>query len=341
MSLYERLLEEFERRFSRPPVCIVRAPARVQLFGGTEPQQTHSLVVGIDRSVWIALEPRDDGKVLVHNIDIDQQTQLDVRSDIEVGTTQAPWSESIRSMAGALRDAGFRLEGWQGIVTADSPPGRPGVLFGALQLATARVFSVASGFPWDSPKMAAVAVASNSNGVLPVDKTERLTAASAKHDCAVLIDHQSLGCQLVPLPADETILLMLPEPQDAVVSFPAPVTYSNRENQRALAAADALRRCDLTQLHKLFAEGQQQFLQEIGSQSPPLQQFVDTLANEPGCHAARITQSSFGVVAAAFIKADCQESILQKWKQTGSSKTPLVCHATDGAEIVDHLPRNS
>src|SRR5690606_7985515 len=123
----------------------------------------------------------------------------DLRSELQ--QTGEEWADCILSIARELKNHGFKLEGWQGIVTADSPPGNPCTFPAAIQMATARVFSIAPGFTWDAGKIATIAVRMNPvPGQRADDGVEKLTAAVARRDCALWIHDASLAYESVLIP---------------------------------------------------------------------------------------------------------------------------------------------
>lgn len=339
MSLYERLLEEFERRFARPPVCIVRAPGRVGLFGMRAPgSQSRVLTVGIDRSVWIALEPRDDGQVLVHNVGKQGDLQFDLRSELHQSGEE--WANCILGIAQELKHHGFKLEGWQGIVTADSPPGNPCTFPAAIQMATARVFSIASGFTWDAAKFAAIAI--QMQPVSPEradDGVEKITAAVARRDCALWIHDASLVYESVLIPFNYSLLLLLPATYSSILSADLGQEYFDSEKGQAEAAYKALRQADVDRIRSLFATSHRALVDSLPNVDPELNDFVNVVSGVPGCVGARVTDSSFGMAAVALVDADKQDQVVEAWMSSGARREPLRCKAVDGAEIVDHLPR--
>ena len=70
MTLREQVEQDFHTRFGVPPPTVVRAPGRVNLIGEhTDYNDGFVLPMAIDREVWIALRPREDGRVVVHSLD--------------------------------------------------------------------------------------------------------------------------------------------------------------------------------------------------------------------------------------------------------------------------------
>src|SRR5512136_1274218 len=104
MSLQQQVGQEFESRFGGRPAFIVRAPGRVNLIGEhTDYNDGFVLPMAIDRAIWIALRPRDDGHVLVYSLDFDQTAEFPLdRLEKDSG-----WAEYIKGMAWALQQTNY------------------------------------------------------------------------------------------------------------------------------------------------------------------------------------------------------------------------------------------
>ena len=68
----ERVTEIFKSFYGPEPELIVRAPGRVNLIGEhTDYNDGFVLPMAIDRAIWMALRPRDDGRVRLFSVDFD------------------------------------------------------------------------------------------------------------------------------------------------------------------------------------------------------------------------------------------------------------------------------
>ena len=134
MSLRQRVVSEFERRFNAPPHLVVRSPGRVNLIGEhTDYNAGFVLPMAIDRAIWIALRPRADRSVNVYSLDFAEPATF-VLDALE--NTASGWAEYLRGVAGALQEAGYTLRGWEGVVAGDVPVGAGLSSSAALELAT-------------------------------------------------------------------------------------------------------------------------------------------------------------------------------------------------------------
>src|SRR5512136_3193290 len=104
MDLRSRVTKEFTQRFGTPPGAIVRAPGRVNLIGEhTDYNDGFVLPMAIDRAIWIALRPRDDGHVRVYSLDFDQTIEFAL-NDLQ---KDSGWAEYIKGMAWALQQTNY------------------------------------------------------------------------------------------------------------------------------------------------------------------------------------------------------------------------------------------
>src|SRR5688572_19970885 len=88
-----------------------RAPGRVNLIGDhTDYNEGFVLPMAIDRSVWIALRPRDDRRVVVYSVDFAERAGFDLNAEMSsalTGGERKGWIEYVHGVAWSLRDAGY------------------------------------------------------------------------------------------------------------------------------------------------------------------------------------------------------------------------------------------
>ena len=153
MDKLEQVVDTFRARFGGEPTYVVRAPGRVNLIGEhTDYNDGFVMPMAIDRAVWIALRPRPDKMIHLHGLDSGDIALFDLIDDLL--HQKGHWSEYVRGVAWALREAGFQLGAWEGVMSGDVPIGAGLSSSAALELATARSFAATSGLPWHAPQMA-------------------------------------------------------------------------------------------------------------------------------------------------------------------------------------------
>ena len=196
------LAAAFESRFGRRPDAIAAAPGRVNLIGEhLDYNEGHVLPVAIDRSVMVAFTPRSGGRVRVYSMDFEQESAFDLRK-IE-RDPDAPWSDYVRGVAWAMREAGHSLLGLDAALQGDVPIGAGLSSSAALEVAVLGAFEAASGLRLDRRDLALLGQRAE-NGFVGVScgVMDQMAAALGRAGRALLIDCRSLEHEAVSLPLD-------------------------------------------------------------------------------------------------------------------------------------------
>jgi galactokinase len=254
----ERAIAAFERTYARRPAALVQGPGRVNLIGEhTDYNDGFVLPMAIDRAVYLALAPRDDGRVRLHSDDLggdgtfaladtrDQEARGDAR-DRDVG-----WLEYGKAVAWSLQDAGFALTGFDGAVASDVPVGAGLSSSAALELAVASAFHVTSGLAWDPPAVAVrMQRAENLWVGVQTGIMDQLVSAAAVKGHALLIDCRDLSVEPVPLPGGVDVVILDTATRRSLVGS----AYDDRRKACEAAAAHlgvrALRDVDVASLER-------------------------------------------------------------------------------------------
>lgn len=230
-SLRRRVLDDFDQRFRTSPRHLVRAPGRVNLIGEhTDYNAGFVLPLAIDREVWIALQPRADRIVRVHSLDFGETAEFSLEN-LERGSKG--WLEYLKGVAWCLQQDGFLLSGWQGVMAGDVPVGAGLSSSAALEMATARAFAAASGFPWQPEAMGKLCQRAENQWVgVNCGIMDPLISAVGRADHALLIDCRSLELQAVPFPAGTTVVVLDTATRRGLVDS----AYNERRRQCEAAA---------------------------------------------------------------------------------------------------------
>jgi galactokinase len=199
-----RLAAAFEARFGRRPAAVAAAPGRVNLIGEhLDYNEGHVLPVGIDRSIMVAFAPRQDGRVRLLSLDFEQASAFDLE-DIQ-RDPDAPWSDYVRGVAWALREAGHRLSGLDAALQGDVPVGAGLSSSAALEVAALGAFGAASGLRLERRDLALLGQRAE-NGFVGVacGIMDQMAAALSRAGHALLIDCRSLEYEAVPLPLEDS-----------------------------------------------------------------------------------------------------------------------------------------
>ena len=204
--LFERVQSEFFQRFGQPPAAIVRAPGRVNLIGEhTDYNDGFVLPMAIDRAMWIAIRPRDDNRVLVYSLEFSHP------ADFELGETHRGkgWPEYLRGMAWSLGQDGYPLAGFEGVMSSDIPVGAGLSSSAALEMATAKAFSLVGGWVFEPGAMAKAGQRAENQWVgANTGIMDQMISASGRAGHALLLDCRDLSTQHIPVPAGTAVVVM-------------------------------------------------------------------------------------------------------------------------------------
>ncbi|MBW2430741.1 MAG: galactokinase, partial [Deltaproteobacteria bacterium] len=163
MSTQEYASLAFKRYFGHPCPFVVRAPGRVNLIGEhTDYNDGFVLPIAIDRAVWIALRPTSTHQVILHSLNLKQSAEFSLKN---IKHENQEWVESVKGIAWTLQQAGYLLNGWEGLITSDIPIGAGLSSSAALELAAARAFAAVSSYRWEAIKMAQIGQQAERNWV--------------------------------------------------------------------------------------------------------------------------------------------------------------------------------
>lgn len=208
MSLANKVRKCFAAEFGEAPAHVVRAPGRVNLIGEhTDYNDGFVMPLAIDRAAWIALRPRPDDKVVAISLDMDDRREYALD---DLRRSAAPeWIDYLVGVAWSLRARGYRLGGWEGVISGDVPIGAGLSSSAALELAAARAFHCVSAFEWEAKTMA-LACQRAENEWLGVNCgiMDQMISASGLADRALLIDCRSLETESAPLPPGTAVVIL-------------------------------------------------------------------------------------------------------------------------------------
>ena len=228
-----QVIAAFQREFGGVPTWLARAPGRVNLIGEhTDYNGGFVLPLAIDRAAWIACRPRPDGRIRVHSVSFGDTVEFDVAL-LRPASSSGHWSEYMKGTAWALREAGLRVGGWDGVLGSDVPIGAGLSSSAAIELATARACAAASGLPWDAKQMALLAQRAENVWVgVNCGIMDQLICAAAVEGTALLVDCRSLETSPVPLPSGVRVVVLDTATRRGLVDS----AYNERREQCELAA---------------------------------------------------------------------------------------------------------
>jgi galactokinase len=362
-GLSQIVIRDFQARLGSAPEYVVRAPGRVNLIGEhTDYNDGFVMPMAIDRATWIALRPRNDGKVRLRSIDLDESIEIDL-AHLERGSKG--WRAYPEGVAWALQQAGFELRGWEGIVTCDVPMGAGLSSSASFELATARALASASGLNWDAPQMAILCQTAENQWVgVNCGIMDQMISAVGKKGHAVLIDCRDLTNRAVPLPSGTSVIIMDTSTRRGLVDsaynerraqceaaarffgvaalrdvgldeFHAraneldPVTRRRArhvisENQRTLEAAKAMELGEAENLGQLINASHDSLRDDFEVTNAQLDQIVSIARKLRECLGARMTGAGFGGCALALVRRPAADVFMAEVARQYKADTGLT-----------------
>lgn len=227
---YKHLIQAYESYFNTKPKFIVRAPGRVNLIGEhTDYNDGFVLPMAIDREVCIALNPRDDDTIRLFSLDLKTESVFNLHSL----NPSNGWDAYPQGVANELIKVGYEIKGFDGIITGDVPQGAGLSSSAAVELATAKAFSVVSGFEWDAVQMAKLSQKAENEWVgVNSGIMDQMASAVCKEGFALFLDCRSLEFQHVPLPENLSVVILDTSTRRGLVES----AYNERRSQCEEAA---------------------------------------------------------------------------------------------------------
>lgn len=367
MTMRQTVLEAFASRFDSSAPYLVRAPGRVNLIGEhTDYNEGFVLPMAIDRATWIALRPRNDGRVCLHSLVHNETARFGLD---RLEKNQRHWAEYPKGVAWVIQQQGGMLRGWEGVVGSDVPIGAGLASSASFELAVARAFIAVSALPWDPITVARWCQRAENEWVgVRCGIMDQTIAAAGRTGHALLIDCRSLALEPVPLPPGATVVVMDTMTRHGLVNS----EYNQRRAECEAAAKQfgvrALRDVSVHQLTSTTGRRARHVVTEIDrtlraarSRDPvefgrlmnashdslrddfevtnqELNIIVECARAAPGCYGARMTGAGFGGCAVALVDAVASEAFVAQvadsyQKRTGLTPKLYVCAASDGASV--------
>ncbi|NKQ37711.1 MAG: galactokinase [Chloroflexi bacterium] len=359
------MFQTFIEQFNRLPSFFVRAPGRVNLIGEhTDYNDGFVLPMALDRAVWLAVRPREDGEVRLHSLDFGETAVFQLT---HLYKEEGHWSEYAKGVAWAMQNAGYALSGWEGVMKGDVPVGAGLSSSAAVELAAAQVFTAVADISWNPVRMALLAQKAENEWVgVNCGIMDQMVVAAAEANHALLIDCRSLATEAVPLPEDTAVIILDTATRRGLVES----AYNERrqqceqaaaflgvaalrnvtwemftavtaqldplirqrtrhvitENQRVLEAVAAMCRGDAARLGVLMNESHLSLRDDFAVSSPELDAMVEIAQAQPGCYGASMTGAGFGGCAVALVRGDTAVTFAQTTAQQYQRKTNLKPH---------------
>lgn len=239
----EPLWAEFAARYGKSQAgraVMARAPGRVNLLGEhTDYNEGFVLPIAISFSVRIVGAPRDDRKVRVYSLDLDQADEFDL--DAVERCPGHDWRNYFRGVTRVLLDAGHALGGMDAAIAGDVPQGAGLSSSAAFEVAAAVLMRELFGL--NLPQLELVQLcqrAEHEFAGVACGIMDQFVSGFGREGQAVLLDCRDLSHSYHPLRPDLAAVVVV---NSGVKHSLASSAYNQRRRECAEGAA-AFRRLD-------------------------------------------------------------------------------------------------
>jgi len=204
---YKMVIDTYQERYKRKPKITIYAPGRINLIGEhTDYSDGFVLPAAINLGISIALSPRDGETLQLYSIDFEQNIMIDLNDMQKEGSG---WQEYIKGVAWVLKEEGYPVSGWQGVLSGNIPIGAGLSSSAALEIATLEAFSRIGDFSLSPETMAKLGRKAETGWVgVNVGIMDQLISAAGKANYAVLLDCRTLDFEYVPVPEEISIVVL-------------------------------------------------------------------------------------------------------------------------------------
>jgi galactokinase len=204
------LLGSFQQRFCElyaDHPAVFRAPGRVNLIGEhTDYNDGFVMPAALGFSTWVGINKRDDGRLRVYSTHFDESVEF--RVDALAGPPTHHWSDYVRGVAATLRASGHTISGANLLIESDVPLGAGLSSSAALEVSTALALTWASGIKIDDLEVVKLCqraeheYAGTRCGIM-----DQFISKFGRADHALMLDCRTLNYELLPVPADVSIVI--------------------------------------------------------------------------------------------------------------------------------------
>jgi galactokinase len=200
--------QQFEQHFGIHPRLIVRAPGRVNLIGEhTDYNDGFVFPVAIDYATFVAARPRDDQRVRVVALDLNDVDEFAIDEPIE-HSQEHPWSNYIRGMVKSLQVAGHSIGGVNMAITSDVPRGAGLSSSAALEVSVGYALQILNQLNILGEELALLSQGAENNFVgVQSGIMDQFISVLGREDHALLLDCRDLNYRLVPVPPTAAIVV--------------------------------------------------------------------------------------------------------------------------------------
>lgn len=251
--LLDRVTTGFQAEFGTAPDFVARAPGRVNLIGEhTDYNGGFALPVAIGAETQVAVRRNGgDGPVRVIALDF-EQTDLFIPGDMIERHGDVAWQNYVRGVFAMLSARGVSVPSCDIAVAGDLPKGTGLSSSASLEVALTTALLKLVNTEWTPTEIALLAQSAECDFVgMRCGNLDQIASAATQEGSALLIDCRSLALQVVPIPADCTIMIVQSGVARNLVEGRYNVRRAECEEAARLLGVDTLRDASMKDLELL------------------------------------------------------------------------------------------
>jgi galactokinase len=328
------MTQEFQALFGPGEPVAADAPGRVNLIGEhTDYNGGFVLPTAIPQRTRVLLAPRPDDTVRAASTSIATEISVE-HYRLGAETSGRGWLDYVQGVTQVARAAGFSFAGFDALISSDVPIGSGLSSSAALEVALLRALRSAFGLAIDDVQIARLGQRAENQFVgAQCGIMDQMAASLADEHTALFLDARTLDYQRVSLPVDADLVVInsgvahdhaagdynirraecerasrtlgvsqLRDLDSAELRrldvLPEPLRRRARhvvsENERVLAAVQAIRRNDLPQLGRLFYDSHQSMRDDYEVSVKEIDLIVELARADTEIYGARLTGGGFG-----------------------------------------------
>ena len=200
-------LEKLFEETYHTKASVYRAPGRVNLIGEhTDYNDGFVMPAAINSYTWVAINARDDRKVLVRSTNFTESDEFDL--DEPDPAKKGKWSDYPHGVAVMLERAGYRLKGADILIHGEVPIGAGLSSSAAIEVSTGFALLDQAGIAIDREKLAKISQRAENEFVgMRSGLMDQFISCFGEPERALMLDCRSLEYKLLPLPENAKLVI--------------------------------------------------------------------------------------------------------------------------------------
>ena len=206
-KLQEKVFKTYVNLFNAEPEFMIFAPGRVNLIGEhTDYSDGFVLPFAIDLGIIIAFSPKSNDLINLYAVDFDQFFEQNISTILKF---EEGWKGYLKGIIQVLKDLGFKLKGFQGVVAGNLPIGAGLSSSAALEVAAVKTLCISSDIDLPDIELAKIGQIAERECVgVNVGIMDQLISAKGRLGHAVKLDCRTLETEYIPIPKGVSFVVL-------------------------------------------------------------------------------------------------------------------------------------